>query len=374
MSTTITETDLHKDALSLSETTCAIIWSTIVEPGDMAARRWIGNHGGYAKGLAALYEVNENPITELLEPLGWRSKLSVRRINDVFRLMAGHQIIAITPEHEAWPDRLGDLGNPPLVLFTQGNLDLLTDGGIALVGARAATNYGEHVTMMLAQGIVDRDVAVISGAAYGIDAMAHRATIAGRGKTIAVLAGGLDRYYPHGHADLISRVRETGLVVSEVPPGTETTRWRFLQRNRLIAALSWATVVVEAGARSGSMNTAMHALTIKRPLGAVPGPVTSPASMGTNRLLGRDHGASPIIEVQDIFDMLDRRFEEELGDLAPEAEAHTVAGTERLAHSLAAHTGADLSEAEMLDNYLADAEEIGRSHPHLLTLTERGLA
>jgi DNA processing protein len=153
------------------------------------------------------------------------------------------------------------------------------------VGARAATGYGEHVTIEASSGLVDRGFAIVSGAAYGIDGAAHRAALASRGTTIAVLAGGLDRFYPSGHEQMLTRIIDRGVVVAEVPPGTTPTKWRFLLRNRLIAALGSATVVVEAGWRSGSLNTAGHAGTLGRPLGAVPGPVTSAASAGCHRLL-----------------------------------------------------------------------------------------
>ena len=114
---------------------------------------------------------------------------------------------------------------------------------IALVGARAATGYGEHVTIEAASGLVDRGFAIVSGAAYGIDGAAHRAALASQGTTVAVLAGGLDRFYPSGHEQLLGRIADRGVVVAEVPPGTTPTKWRFLLRNRLIAALSGATVV-----------------------------------------------------------------------------------------------------------------------------------
>jgi DNA processing protein len=139
--------------------------------------------------------------------------------------------------------------------------------------------------MEASAGLVDRGFAIVSGAAYGIDGMAHRAALASRGTTVAFLAGGLDRFYPSGHDALLTRIVETGAVLSEVPCGTPPTKWRFLQRNRLIAAASQATVVLEAGWRSGSLNTANHALTLGRPVGVVPGPVTSAASAGCHKLI-----------------------------------------------------------------------------------------
>ena len=171
--------------------------------------------------------------------------------------------------------RLGDLeAHAPFALWVRGDPRRLAalDRSIALVGARAATGYGEHVTIEAASGLVDRGFAIVSGAAYGIDGAAHRAALASQGTTVAVLAGGLDRFYPSGHEQLLGRIADRGVVVAEVPPAPTPTKWRFLLRNRLIAALSGATVVVEAGWRSGSLNTAGHAATLGRPLGAVPGP------------------------------------------------------------------------------------------------------
>jgi DNA processing protein len=139
--------------------------------------------------------------------------------------------------------------------------------------------------MDLVSGLVDEGFCIVSGAAYGIDGMAHRAALAIGGSTIAVLAGGIDRLYPSGHDALLHRIIDTGVVVTELPCGFAPTKWRFLQRNRLIAAMSGATVVVEAGWRSGSLNTAHHALELDRPLGVVPGPVTSASSAGCHRLL-----------------------------------------------------------------------------------------
>jgi DNA processing protein len=174
---------------------------------------------------------------------------------------------------------------------------------VAIVGARAATGYGEHVTAELASGLAERDVVVVSGGAYGIDGAAHRAAVATGGRTIAFLAGGVDRLYPSGHTELFGRMRQHGAIVSELPCGASPTRWRFLLRNRLIAAVSAATVVVEAGARSGSLNTANHALALERPLGAVPGPITSVSSSGCHRLL-RESGAVCITSADDVMELV----------------------------------------------------------------------
>lgn len=193
----------------------------------------------------------------------------------------------VLPADPEWPDGLDDLGvHAPLALWLRGDVASLTRRpSIALVGARAATGYGEHVAVEAAAGLVDRGFCIVSGGAYGIDGTAHRSALASGGTTVAFLAGGVDRFYPVGHEALLARIAETGAVVSEMPCGAAPTRWRFLQRNRLIAAAAQATVVLEAGMRSGSLNTAGHAAALGRPLGAMPGPVTSPASAGCHRLL-----------------------------------------------------------------------------------------
>ncbi|MDT4945326.1 MAG: processing protein [Pseudonocardiales bacterium] len=193
---------------------------------------------------------------------------------------------------------------PPLALWVAGVGDLATLGvrSVGIVGARAATAYGEHVTADLGYGLARRGLVVVSGGAYGIDAAAHRSALAAEGQTVVVSAGGLDRPYPPGNASLFDRSRETGLLVSESPPGAAPQRHRFLTRNRLIAALSTGTVVVEAAVRSGAANTAGHCFALGRPVMAVPGPVTSPMSAGCHVLLRRDPG--PALLVTSVADVL----------------------------------------------------------------------
>jgi DNA processing protein len=205
-----------------------------------------------------------------------------------------------------WPNGVDDLGvHAPIMLWMRGRPGRLSPDAtsVALVGARAATGYGEHVAGELSAGLVELGFPIVSGAAYGIDGMAHRAALASGGLTLAFLAGGVDRFYPAGHDELLRRIAEHGLVLSEVPCGAAPTKWRFLQRNRLIAACSAATVVVEAGARSGSLNTAGHASALGRPLGAVPGPVTSPASAGCHRLL-REYDAVCVTNAADVAELI----------------------------------------------------------------------
>lgn len=214
----------------------------------------------------------------------------------------------LVPGDQRWPGRIDELGvHAPIGLWVRGRVEALASAGpaIALVGARAATGYGEHIAMESSAGLVDRGFTIVSGGAYGIDGMAHRAALASDGMTVAFLAGGVDRFYPLGHETLLSRIVETGAVVSEMPCGAAPTKWRFLQRNRLIAAASEATIVLEAGLRSGSLNTAGHAAALARPLGAVPGPVTSPASAGCHRLL-REFDAVCVVDAEQMAELAGR--------------------------------------------------------------------
>jgi DNA processing protein len=232
----------------------------------------------------------------------------------------------VTPEDAEWPllsftafagadHRLRPQAHPPLVLWVVGSarLDDMAERAVAIVGTRASTGYGEHVAADLAAGLIERDVTVVSGGAYGIDGAAHRATLATDGFTVAVLAGGIDIPYPAGHAGLLRRIEQQGLVVSEYPPGVRPARHRFLTRNRLVAALSGATVVVEAGARSGAANTAAWARALGRAVCAVPGPVSSSASVGCHALLRS--GAELVTRAEDVVELIGR-----VGELAPDEQ------------------------------------------------------
>ena len=207
---------------------------------------------------------------------------------------------------DAGQRRISESGEPmpPLALWVRGPGDPSTLGirSLAIVGARAATAYGEHVTAELAYGVAGHGVCVVSGGAYGIDAAAHRSALAAGGQTVVVSAGGLDRPYPAGNASIFDRAAQSGLVISESPPGSAPQRHRFLTRNRLIAAFSTGTLVVEAARRSGAANTAAHAVTQGRPLMAVPGPVTSPMSCGCHDLLRRP--VNPALLVTSVDDVL----------------------------------------------------------------------
>ncbi|NUL48753.1 DNA-protecting protein DprA [Cellulosimicrobium funkei] len=232
---------------------------------------------------------------------GWAARASSlapeRDVASLERLGGG----LLIPEDREWPSGVDDLGlAAPVALWFRGT-GPVPRGSItlAVVGSRDATGYGQSVTRTLAGGMAARGLTVMSGGAYGIDAMAHRAALAsgtGAPPTVAVMAGGLDRYYPAGNENLLREVVSQGLLLSELPPGASPTRHRFLQRNRIIAALSAAVLVVEARWRSGAQNTAGHALGLGREVGVVPGPVTSPQSAGCHRLLRE----SPAIVVSDV--------------------------------------------------------------------------
>jgi DNA processing protein len=193
----------------------------------------------------------------------------------------------------------------PYALWLRGEADLryCCLRSVSIVGARAATAYGAHVGTEMAAALAERGWTVVSGGAYGIDSCAHRGALAADGVTIAVLACGVDVAYPAGHADLLTAIAAQGVLVSEWPPGRTPTRRRFLIRNRVIGALSRGTVVVEAGLRSGALNTARHARDLGRPLMAVPGPVTSAVSAGCHRVI-REWAAVCVTSAADVVEML----------------------------------------------------------------------
>ena len=223
----------------------------------------------------------------------------------------------VVPADDEWPAALADLGEQaPSCLWLRGSGDLRTlTRSVALVGARAASPYGRHVAQDLAAGVAGHGLAVVSGGAFGIDAAAHTGALAAGGVTVCVLACGVDRAYPRSHERLLDQVAGSGLLVSESAPGADPTRWRFLERNRLIAALAGATVVVEAAWRSGALSTARHAVRLGRALGAVPGPVTAASSAGCHRLL-REAGAVCVTDAQEVVELASA-----LGEFFPAAPA-----------------------------------------------------
>ncbi len=218
---------------------------------------------------------------------------------------AGARIV--TRVDREWPTQLAALGPAtPLALWVAGvgDLRLLALRSVAVVGARACTGYGEETARSWAAELAAAQWTVVSGAAFGIDAAAHRGALAADGTTIAVVAGGVDVPYPRAHAPLLDAILDSGAIVSESPPGEAVRRHRFLTRNRIIAALGRATVVVEAATRSGAAATARDAAALNRPVLAVPGPVSSPASSGCHRMI-QDGDAILAAELADVLAALD---------------------------------------------------------------------
>lgn len=286
------------------------LWSGIAEPGDSVAGRLIADVGAVAALRTILDRGARNEAVSAAEldagRRRWLPRAESPALRDGLRAAGASDVRLTFPGDGLWPVHVDDLGpHAPLCLWVRGEPSLLArlHPSAAVVGARASTTYGEHVAMELAADLAGSGVAIVSGAAYGIDGAAHRAALSVGGVTIALLAGGADRAYPAGHTGLLDRIARVGAVVSEVPCGSTPTKWRFLQRNRLIAALSGVTVVVEAGWRSGSLNTAHHAQDLGRPLGAVPGPITSAASAGVHRLL-REGAAQCITSGDDVRELL----------------------------------------------------------------------
>jgi DNA processing protein len=234
------------------------------------------------------------------------------RVDEDLAAAANGDARLVIPEDDEWPTTpLADAADrgtpwwiPPLGLWVRGSahlVDLVDRAEVSVVGARAATGYGEHVAADFGYGLAGAGVTVISGAAYGIDGAAHRGALAGDGSTVAVLGCGVDVGYPAGHTDLLDRIAETGLVISEYPPGTPPARHRFPTRNRIVAALSAGTVVVEAGIRSAARKTATSAAALGKELMVVPGPITSAMSIGCHELL-RSGTAIPVCSVAEILE------------------------------------------------------------------------
>lgn len=240
--------------------------------------------------------------------LRWNRRME-RTLNAEAHMAATCGAWLVTPADPLWPPQLNDLGPArPYGLWCRGDsrhlLDLASAPSVALVGSRDPSIYGTEATTHLAAELARRGYTVISGGAMGIDIAAHRAALTQQGSdlpTIAFMAGGLDRLYPAQNSDALNMIVDRGLIMSEVSVGNTPTRWRFLERNRLIAALARHTIVVEARWRSGALNTARHAMEIGRTLWAVPGQINSPNSVGTNRLL-RDGLAQTLTEAADILE------------------------------------------------------------------------
>ena len=211
--------------------------------------------------------------------------------------------IFLTPQSPDWPASLNDLSATPFGLVVKGDLSALAEKSLAIVGTRNPTPYGLRIAGDFAAGFVDREWSIVSGGAYGIDSAAHKGALIAEGRTIAVLAAGVDVAYPAGNARLFAEIAENGALVSEVLPGSHAIPSRFLTRNRIIAALSQATLVVEAAFRSGSLRTARDAAELMRPVMAIPGPINAPTSEGCHRLIG-ERAAEIVTSVADAIELI----------------------------------------------------------------------
>lgn len=322
-------------------------WSRLAEPGDAAAARLVQGFG-HAQAFALLEREGlglqdtlpvfpprdqaaaedargkssgRKQLTEDLE----RFRPRLAKLDVTADLANATRVGArvVVPGDPEWPTGLDDLPAPPHCLWVRGDLDLgsASARSVAIVGARAATGYGQRQATSLAHGVAARGVTVVSGAAYGIDAAAHRGALAVGGVTIAVLACGVERAYPSNHRELLDTIAKRGLVVSEVPPGSAPLRHRFLERNRLIATMTLGTLVVEAGLRSGSRNTARTAAAHLRVVMALPGPVTSPTSAGCHEMI-RSEAASLVTDVDEVMELIGRLGE----DAAPARRGPDRAG------------------------------------------------
>ncbi|MBS1698405.1 MAG: DNA-protecting protein DprA [Actinobacteria bacterium] len=292
------------------ERVARIALSMIAEPNDPTTGYVLAHHGG-VETLRLIESDDDVPGLARADVLMWRERLATRitpTLPDHLAKATERGFGILIPADKEWPTALNDLGDrAPYLLWTRGAGSFLTGAvsdRVTITGARASSAYGEQVTAELAMGLADEERTVVAGGAYGIEGAAHKSVLAAAGHTIAVLPSGLDRLYPAGHTDLLNRIGDVGLLVSEVPPGSVPTKHRFEARNRLMAALSGAAVIPEAGIRSGSRITVHYARNLGRGIGAVPGPVTSATSATPNDLI-KQGLASLVTQADDVIALLD---------------------------------------------------------------------
>jgi DNA processing protein len=259
-------------------------------------------------------EINERGAQSVYERLKNKGYDSIKHASVIEKVAAFESVTLIQsieknggtfiiPGDPQWPLRVDELEAPPIGLIVKGNVEILANPSLAIVGTRNPTAYGTRIAGDFAAGFVDREWDIVSGGAYGIDSAAHRGALVAEGRTIAVIASGIDLQYPAGNTRLFEEICENGAIVSEVMPGVPAMPHRFLTRNRLIAALSQATLVVEAAFRSGSLRTARDAAELMRPVMAIPGPINSPSSEGCHRLIG-ERAAELVTSVADAIELI----------------------------------------------------------------------
>jgi len=269
-----------------------------IEPGNSfwsEEIRSLGVEEVYSRIIARSYD--QIKFAHLME------KISTFRPEDELQKISAAGAQLLTPEDPDWPSSANDLQAPPIALYVKGRREALAQPSIAIVGTRNPTPYGVRIAGDFAAGFVDRDYSIISGGAYGIDSAAHRGALVAEGCTIAVIASGIDTPYPSGNLRLFEEISESGAIISEVAIGTPALPHRFLTRNRIIAALSQSTLVVEAAFRSGSLRTARDAAQLLRPVMAIPGPINSPSSEGCHRLIG-ERAAEIVTSISDAYELI----------------------------------------------------------------------
>ncbi|MFE0100909.1 DNA-processing protein DprA [Streptomyces sp. NPDC059009] len=314
------------DAAPERERRARIALTRVLEPGDQACGRWL-RESGPAEVLRRLTESEPDGETEERPPgIGAKRWAGLRaraeRAEPERDLQAAARVGArfVCPGDQEWPGQLDDLGDTrPVGLWVRGrpSLRIWALRSVAVVGARACTEYGAHMAAALGSGLAERGWVVVSGGAYGVDGAAHRGALGAGGATVAVLACGVDQSYPRGHTELLDRIAEQGLVIGELPPGDHPTPSRFILRNRVIAALTRGTVVVEAAYRSGALVTARAAQRLGRFTMGVPGPVTSGLSAGVHELL-RGEGVL-VTDAEEVAELVG-----DMGELAPERRGPVV--------------------------------------------------
>ncbi|MFJ8046100.1 DNA-processing protein DprA [Kitasatospora sp. NPDC096147] len=281
--------------------------SRLIEPGDAVIGRWLAQVGAVRLIEAIHHRADPGcPDLDTDRLAAYRARLPLIDIDGDLERVRSLDGRFIIPGDTEWPSQLDDLGDGrPIGLWIRGSgsLRMLALRSVSMVGARACTSYGAHVAGELAAQLAERGWVVVSGAAYGIDAAAHRGTLAVGGVTIAVLASGVDVAYPAGNAELIARIAAQGLLLSELPPGEHPNRFRFVLRNRVIAALTRGTVVVEAAVRSGALSTARRARDLNRHTMGVAGPVTSELSAGVHALI-RSGGATLVTDAAEVSELI----------------------------------------------------------------------
>jgi DNA processing protein len=354
----------------------------LAEPADRALGALVRVHGA-ARTLEAI-RAGRDPSDDATGPAGpddpaspggpidvtrpwvrkamerWRVRLTELPTPDQVADLAGSGIRLVCPGDQEWPGQLADLGDEqPYALWLRGCADLRFSclRSVAVVGARAATAYGSYVAAEFAASVSARGWAVISGGAFGVDASAHQGALAADGVTVAVLAGGVDIPYPVAHTDLLEAIAAQGVIVSEWPPGRNVSRLRFLVRNRVIAALATGTLVVEAGQRSGAINTARHARDLGRRLMAVPGPITSDLSAGCHHII-REWQGTLVTSAADVIECLSPVGAPEsaspptpaaVGGSGPPAGSSVSSASRRNAPPVIDRDDLDLESAQVLD-------------------------